>query len=155
VTAVDEFDRDAPCVMENPTRYKLFFTKHIDKRLNSIGLSEGHLYFILALDENKGMSLKEMTEKVQVHKSLTTRAVRNLIDNEFAKDLKESGKEYSLVLTEKGKHAKEKSIRALAEVTDMILGGLSKEELDELGSMVRKIQCRMDEVDRKELEDNN
>jgi len=141
--------------MENPIRYKLFFTKHIDERLNRIGLSEGHLYFILALEGDKGISLKEMTEKVQVHKSLTTRAVRDLIDNEFAKDLKESGKEYSLVLTEKGKYAKERSIRALKEVTEMILGGLSQDELEGLQATVRKIQRRMDEIDRKELEGNS
>lgn len=136
----------------NPTRYKLFFTKQIDRRISDLGLSEGHLYFILSLDGKQGISLRELTERVHVHKSLTTRMVRSLIENGFAMDAHESGKEYSVVLTKKGEYAKERSIQALKEVGELIMGGLSKDDLDNFLNIIEKIHRRMDDIERQDIE---
>lgn len=128
----------------NPTKFKIFFTKKINERLENIGLTEGQVFFLIALDRSHGHSLKELTDEVGVHKSLTTRAVRSLIDNGFAVDMTESGKEYSLVLTEKGKKAKKDAAAAVREVMCDIFRDLDESDVDDLIRIMGKIHARIE-----------
>lgn len=134
----------------NPTKYKLFFTKQMDRRLKDFGLSEGHVFFLMALDDENGRSLKEITDEVDVHKSLTTRMMKNLIENGFAVDTRESGKEYSVVLTDRGKEAKEAVKNALNEVMDILMGNLSEQDADDLYRILQKLQRAIDEAESGE-----
>lgn len=130
--------------MLNPTKFKMYFAKKINERLGGLGLSEGQVFFLIALDRKTGMSLKELTEEVGVHKSLTTRMVKYLIENGFVEDLTESGKEYSAVLTAKGKKAKDDTIEALEAVMSDIFQDLTDEDMDSLMSISEKIMKRME-----------
>lgn len=136
----------------NPTRYKLFFTRQIDDRIGDLGLSEGQIYFLFSLDREKGISLKELTEKVGVHKSLTTRMIKSLIENGFAVDKKESGKEYCVVLTDKGEKAKERCVDATKEIITTVMGSIPKDELESFFRILDKIHVKMEEMD-SELQD--
>lgn len=134
----------------NPTRYKLFLMRQIGRRVADLGLSEGYLHFLLALDAENGISLRELTKKAGVHKSLTTRMVKGLIGNGFVVDTREGGKEYSVILTEKGLEAKRRYAEAHEDVVRLLLDPLSEDERRELFRIVGRIHERMEEMERRD-----
>jgi DNA-binding MarR family transcriptional regulator len=109
------------------------------------------MVFLVMLDENKGMSLKEMTERIGVHKSLTTRAVKHLLENGYVINASESGKEYSIVLTPKGKAAKRTAFCAFSELFEMILEDLTEEELEIMERVLLKIRRKMEDLSSEML----
>lgn len=130
----------------NPQRFKSFFGKYISERIASTGLTESQAIFLVHLDNAEGISLKELTDRVGVHKSLTTRMIKILVDEGFIVNNAGSGKEYSVVLTEKGSSTKKLVEQVIEELFDMILDGLSDEEVTQLFNILEKIRDKMVEL---------
>jgi len=135
----------------HPKPFKSFFSRFINERIVDTGLTESQIIFLTILDEEEGMSLKDMTEMVGVHKSLTTRAVKHLSDMGFVINIAEKGKEHAVVLTEKGTKAKETAVRALGELFALLLEDLSDEELATMEQVMTKIRQKMDELSSKDM----
>jgi DNA-binding MarR family transcriptional regulator len=134
----------------HPKPFKSFFSRFINERISETGLTESQIVFLTVLDKEKGQSLKEMTEIVGVHKSLTTRAVKHLLENGFVVNIAESGKEHSVVLTVKGAKAKKKAIEAFSELFELISEDLTDEELAVMDRTMMKIRHKMEELSSKE-----
>ncbi|MDR2698165.1 MAG: MarR family transcriptional regulator [Candidatus Methanoplasma sp.] len=134
----------------HPQPFKSFFSRFITERVGDTGLTESQIVFLLVLDTDGGMSLKDMTEKMGVHKSLTTRAVKHLLDNGFVINTAESGKEHSVVLTAKGTKARKAAIRAFSDLFELILEDLTDEELTVMEQAMSKIRHKMEELSSKE-----
>ncbi|MDR1405201.1 MAG: MarR family transcriptional regulator [Candidatus Methanoplasma sp.] len=140
--AIESFDM-------NPKQFKSFFSKFVTERVGETGLTESQIVFLTILDKKKGMSLKEMTEKVGVNKSLTTRAVKHLVENGFVINIAGSGKEYSVVLTEKGNGARKTAENAFYELFSLIFEDFTDEELVQMKCLLVKIKHRMEELSSK------
>jgi len=136
----------------HPQPFKSFFSRFINERISKTGLTESQILFLIVLDKKKGMSLKEMTDMVGVHKSLTTRAVKLLLSNGFVVNNPESGKEHSIQLTAKGSRAKETAIQAFAELFELLLEDLSEEEMIMFEQSIVKIRQKMEELSSEEPE---
>lgn len=136
----------------HPQPFKSFLSRFINERICETGLTESQIVFLAILDKKKGMSLKEMTDRVGVHKSLTTRAVKLLLSNGFVVNNLESGKEHSIMLTAKGVKAKETAIDAFSELFDLILEDLSEEEMMMFETSLIKIRRKMEELLSEEPE---
>ena len=134
----------------HPTPFKSFFSRFITERVGETGLTESQIVFLLMLDKDKGMSLKDMTERMGVNKSLTTRAVKHLLENGFVINAAESGKEHSIVLTAKGAKAKRTAAQAFSDLFELILEDLTDEELTVMEQALSKIRHKMEELSSKE-----
>jgi DNA-binding MarR family transcriptional regulator len=134
----------------NPKPFKSFISKFINERVGETGLTESQIVFLTILDDEKGMSLKEMTEWIGVDKSLTTRAVKHLLEHGFVINIAESGKEHSIVLTIRGVKAKETAHRAFAELFEILLEDVTDEEMLAMEQGLSKIRLKMDELLSKE-----
>ena len=130
----------------NPQRFKSFFSKYINERIASTGLTESQAVFLLNLNCKEGISLKELTDRVGVHKSLTTRMIKLLIEEGFIINTAESGKEYSVVLTKKGSSAQRIIDKAMSELFDMILEDLSDDEITLLYEILFKVRDKMERL---------
>ena len=134
----------------NPKLFKSFFSRFINQHVDGTGLRESQIIFLTVLDEKNGMSLKEMTEKVGVNKSLTTRAVKHLIDSGFVINIADSGKEHSIILTERGKDAKETVMEAFEELFSLIFEDLTDDELMQMKYLLSKIKHKMEELSSRD-----
>ena len=134
----------------DPKPVKSFVAKFINERVASTRLTESQIVFLAMLDEEKGMSLREMTDTVGVHKSLTTRAVKHLAENGFVINTSESGKEYSIVLTPKGAEAKEVALAAFNELFRLLMQEVTEEEFVVFEAVMSKVKRRMIELSVKE-----
>jgi len=134
----------------HPQPFKSFFSRFINERISETGLTESQIIFLLVLDKKNGMSLKEMTDMIGVHKSLTTRAVKHLIRKGYVVNTLESGKEHSIVLTAKGVKMREIAVQAFSDLFDIILEDFSEEELAVMEQSMLKIKRKMEELTSKE-----
>ena len=143
----------ADCGDMNPQRLKSFMMRYVGEKISNTGLTESQAVFVLVLDAEKGMSLKDITESQGVHKSLTTRMIKYLISNGYAENVSESGKEYSVVLTPKGVEAKVVAQREFRSLWDLILEGLTDEEVELFNLVQHKIIERIKELSEQESND--
>jgi DNA-binding MarR family transcriptional regulator len=134
----------------HPKPFKSFFSRFINERIAETGLTESQIVFLMILDDEKGKSLKEMTELIGVHKSLTTRAVKHLLENGFVFNIAESGKEHAMVLTKKGSMAKETAILALGELFELLLEDVTDEELTVMEQTLSKIRHKIEDLVSKD-----
>lgn len=134
----------------NPQMFKSFFGKFITERIKDTGLTESQAIFLFHLDVKNGISLKELTELLCVHKSLTTRMVKILINGGFIVNESESGKEYSVVLTEKGAKAKTITESAFDELFKLIMKCLTEEEVEIFYNLAMKVRDRVIELSEEE-----
>lgn len=128
----------------NPQRYKSFYIKLVRERLKETKLTESSLFFIVVLDDKKGISLKELSCDVGVDKSLTTRMIRHLMDLGYVKKGKGPGKEYSVTLTEEGLKARKKGKEVVDEVSEFLTSDFSEEEKHHMGSVLAKLVRKME-----------
>lgn len=135
----------ADAIFINPQRFKSYITKLMRGQLEkSLGITESLLFFVIVLDDEKGMSLKELSVYAGVDKSLTTRAVRYLMDLGYVINDKGPGREYSIKLTEKGLEARKKGKEVVKKTSDIITAGLTDEERRMMGIILAKLVKNME-----------
>jgi len=136
----------------NPQKFKSFLSREMNKKISHLDLTESQAFFVLVLNRDRGLSLKEMTDRLGVHKSLTTRMTKCLIEKGFAVNTAESGREYSMVLTKKGLEAKNVISEAFEDVWELLLQELTPEERKMLHILFNKIHDRIRELSEHEPE---
>lgn len=112
----------------NPQAMKNFIERRVSPTSESMGLKRTHGQFLMAICDNEGVSLKELSDMMYVDKALTTRVVRSLISNGFVVDMNTGSREYSLYLTDKGKDAVERIDQVIKGAWDELLSDLTDDE---------------------------
>jgi DNA-binding MarR family transcriptional regulator len=125
--------------MHAPSVMKKYMDAYISDALEGTGIPSSYGPFIIELDIDRGMSQKELTERVYVHKSLTTRVVKELISMGFAEN-RSTEKEYSLYLTERGDEAKKTILENLDNAICFLMSDMTDEEKSEFRRLMRKIE---------------
>lgn len=92
---------DSRGITISPRIIKEYIERGINRAFQSEGITASMGQFILEIDRNPGISLKSLSSKLSVDKSLTTRTVKTLIGKGIAED-RDTGRCYSLHLTEYG-----------------------------------------------------
>jgi len=138
----------------NPQKFKSFLSREMNKKISHLDLTESQAFFVLVLNKDRGLSLKEMTDRLGVHKSLTTRMTKCLIEKGLAVNTAESGREYSMILTKKGLEAKNIISEAFEDVWELVLRGLTSEEREMLHILFNKIHDRIRELSEHEPDDS-
>jgi Transcriptional regulators len=136
----------------NPQKFKSFLSREINEKISHLDLTESQALFVLVLNKDNGLSLKEMTDRLGVHKSLTTRMTKHLIGSGFAINTAESGREYSVVLTKKGLEAKKVISKAFEDIWSLVFQELTPEEREMLHLIFVKIHNRIRELSEQEPE---
>ncbi|MGL5692573.1 MAG: MarR family winged helix-turn-helix transcriptional regulator [Peptostreptococcaceae bacterium] len=114
-----------------------FITKGISKH----GIGSGQIMFLMQLYKKDGISQEELSENLNIDKGTTCRAIKKLEDEQFltrVRDEKDK-RAYKLYLTDKSKEMKSDIFNVLDEWENSISEDLSKEEVDILISVLKKI----------------
>lgn len=127
----------------NPQAMKNFIERRVSPISESMGLKRTHGQFLMAIHDNEGVSLKELSDEMFVDKALTTRVVRSLIANGFIVDMNTGSREYSLYLTDKGKDAVENIGGAIENAWKELLSDLTDDERETLARIDSKIVKRL------------
>lgn len=123
----------------NPQRFKSFFSRHMNEALEHIGLTESQAIFIKVLSDNEGQSLRVITDKVCMDKSLTTRTIKTLMDKGWIENVSEVGNEHSIVLTDEGAKIKAVADEVFHGLVREILKDIDDDELPILYNAMRKM----------------
>jgi DNA-binding MarR family transcriptional regulator len=88
-----------------PHLMKSYVDRKMNSKIESLGITASQGFFIVSIGKNEGTSMKGLTAERFVDKSLTTRAVKQLMETGFVDNISEHPHKYKLVLTEKGHYA--------------------------------------------------
>jgi DNA-binding MarR family transcriptional regulator len=128
----------------SPRKMKSF----IDTRLNIIlkdkEFKSSQVPYIFEIGNNDGCSLKELSILIGSDKGLTTRVVRNLIENDYVTNITESSRTYRLYLTEKGIEAYDISKVAMDQIFEFLFECLNAEDRENLVVITSKLNKRLD-----------
>lgn len=134
-------------LVSGPRAVKAFMDRKMSSALADFGLTAGAGYFILFIKKNEGISMKAISESMNIDKAMTTRVVTKLIDGGFVEDAGE-GHEYSLRLTEKG-NAVSKAVKStLDDVWAYLFKDLTDEEKDVFKTICFKVEKALKEAQR-------
>lgn len=122
-----------------PRAFKSFIDRKMEPRLESIGIRPSYGPFILCIEDNEGISLKELSAKTYVDKALTTRVVQSLTELDIVTNLSDGARRYNLVLTEKGKNAANIVRESLRDIWGMLLKDVTEEEKIVFNKVVEKM----------------
>lgn len=134
-----------PMEFKSPANLKKHIDMIINDRMKDIGVTSYLCPFIMSLSTDEGVSHKELTEGVCVHKSLTTRAMKVLFTEGYAEN-RTTGKEYSIFLTEQGEMLRKEIKQRITETMESILADLTPEERDLLKKLYGKITDRVEKM---------
>lgn len=125
-----------------PAEVKRFIDGMMNDKLEGIGLTSSVGAFLAELDPERGMTNKELTERVGVSKGLTTRVVRQLQDMGLV-TVEPDGRGQRILLTERGAEARVTVVRAAEECIEYLYSGFTDEEIAQMTGMYRKIEDAM------------
>lgn len=103
---------------------------YLDEVLKKYELSSGTYPFLLALNDNEGISQNALSEYVKVDKALSARAVKKLIELGFVEKIINSkdSRAYKLYLTNNAKVIVPKVMNELDDWLGIITKGLTEEQ---------------------------
>lgn len=112
------------------------------KEFKELGIGTGQYQFLLHLYLEDGSSHEELTEKLSVDKATTTRAIVKLEEEGYVKKVlnEEDKRKYHIYLTKKALSKKDEVLRISALWEESLIGSLSQNELDNLFSILKKIE---------------
>ena len=115
--------------------------KRFSEELIPCDLSSAHAMYLIVLFGNDGLTMKELTESVNMNKANTTRVITDLnVKGYFYNDLtKEGSRKYKVFLTEEGKKAAEIIRSAITKMLDNIFSILTDTERAQYIAILRKI----------------
>lgn len=115
--------------------------KIFGEELRPYDLSSAHAMYLVVLFENDGLTLRELTENVNMDKANTTRVVTDLkVKGYIYTDcLKVGSRKYKVYLTEEGKKAAEIVRSAIKRMLDNIFSILSDAERAQYIALLKKI----------------
>jgi DNA-binding MarR family transcriptional regulator len=115
--------------------------KRFCKELKPCDLSSAHAIYLLVLSENDGLTLRELTDSVNMDKANTTRVVTDLDAKGYiyTDRIKEGSRKYKVFLTEEGKKAAEIFRSAITKMLDSIFSILTDTERAQYIAILKKI----------------
>lgn len=134
------------CIGIITNRVAKSLSKAFGKRLEERGITRTQWIAIYYIGEMKGITQKELAEKMSATEASTARLVDRLEKNELVIRRKDSEDRRitKLTLTDKGKHFREDLIPLGEQFSNDITRGISEEELEiyknVLGKMIQNIE---------------
>jgi len=113
----------------------------IDNELNTYGLSESQLEYLIHIYENKGINQKELGDLLFVGKASVTKAVKKLIKEGFVyreTDINDK-RNQKLFTTDKGRETGKQCEKKFDLVQDIILSEFSQDELNTLTVLLERL----------------
>lgn len=132
-----------------PRKMKSFLDSNINKKLKGTDFTASQIPFIIAMAEMEGASMKDLSAVLGIDKGLATRVVKALIENGYAVNRSGAGRTYRLYLTDKGRWALDLAIENMEQAIGQVLECLNEQELACLKDIVRKLNNRLDELQRR------
>lgn len=117
------------------------FVAYTAKKLQSMGLHYGLLFFVVYVGKHPGASPAEMTKALGVDWGHSQRSITKLVEDDFMTKEKQ-GRSYALNLTQKGEQAFELSHQVFAEWDAQRLAGLTQAERETLLGLLCKIAAQ-------------
>ena len=117
------------------------FQNQVNKEMKEQSMSSAHVPYLLVLKRRDGISLKEMTEVLNMNKAHTTRIIADLrLRGYVYTDCpKEGGKKFKVYLTDKGKVVAEKVYVLMSDIRDNIFSCLTQDECVQLKTIIDKL----------------
>ena len=118
----------------------------ITKETSKFGIGSGQIMFLMQLYKKDGISQEELSDILNIDKGATCRSIKKLEEEGFLIRVKDENdkRAYKLYLTEKSKNLEEKIKSVIYKWEDNISKELSKEEVDFLLSVLKKICINQD-----------
>ena len=114
----------------------------LSKELAHFSLGYGQYLFLINLYGQDGLKHEDLTARLHVDKSTTTRAITKLYETGYVTIKPDADKrKYTIHLTEKAMQDKEKILAIGNRWEDTLAEGLSTEERDELFRLLKKISA--------------
>ncbi|MBI9107165.1 MAG: MarR family transcriptional regulator [Spirochaetales bacterium] len=124
----------------------------LEAELKSFGISEGQLEYLIAIFEDEGINQQEVARQLDVGKTAVTKAAVILEKGGFITRTRDSGdgRNYILMTTDKGKTVGRQCLIRFARVQGLIFSEFSLEELEELTSLLDRLESRISELTGRE-----
>lgn len=112
------------------------------KSFQDMEINPSEFPFILTVIENEGICQEELSEKLRVNKSATTKVVRGLIKKGYLIRKKDSldRRYYRVYSTEKSRRLRSKILHKVEVLSKVILGDFNEKELEELYGFLDKLE---------------
>ena len=111
------------------------------EKLKPYDINPGQLEYFIVISKNEGINQKELTEKMNVGKPSTTKAVKKLLDCGLIKrrpNINDS-RHNKLYITNKGKDLVKTFTRIFWEINDSVLKGITQDEIKILKDILIKM----------------
>lgn len=114
---------------------------HMDMALKQYELSSGSYPFLLQLEQEEGISLEQISKKLNVDKSMSTRTVQKMEAQSYLSKIPDSGdsRAFRLYLTEKARECIPAIHAEIENWIDQITEGLSEDEKNMALELLKKI----------------
>lgn len=113
--------------------------------LQDLGIRPHHVVFLFVIENNTGLSQKNLKEHVPYDKSRISMVIGELISLGLIRNTSQ-GKTFSLELTEKGKEVCEKVRAIVDDFKTMILSSIPSDELDNFLNGMKKFNEHLDTI---------
>ncbi|MEG0843519.1 MAG: MarR family transcriptional regulator [Romboutsia sp.] len=124
----------------------------LGKEYKEFNIGAGQYQFLVYLYMKEGITHDELTEKIGVDKSATTRAILKLEEAGYIKKVQDSEdkRKYYIFLTKYAKENREIIINASKKWENELIGELTREELEQFYYLFRKITKNISNEDFNE-----
>lgn len=119
----------------------------LGKEYKEYGIGAGQYQFLVYLYIKDGLTHDELTEKIGVDKAATTRAISKLEEVGYITKVQDANdkRKYYIYLTKYAKEKREEILDTSKKWEREITKELTKDELEHLYSIFRKITCTTEE----------
>lgn len=113
----------------------------MNSKLDGINIGSGQHDFLYIIINNEGINQKELSDRLKIGKSTTTKAVKKLMDSGYIKrerDINDK-RNYQIFLTERGKYIAPLVKLTFEELVEVYTKGFTQEESTYINEMLKKI----------------
>ncbi|MDX3904657.1 MAG: winged helix DNA-binding protein [Pigmentiphaga sp.] len=120
--------------------------KHLTEALAYEGFPYGMWFFLRVLFEEDGLTQKELSNRVGMTQPTTVKALRDMEEYGFVRIEKdaEDRRRMRIFLTDKGRKVGARILPILKELNRFALKGVTKEQLEVLRQILRKVRQNID-----------
>lgn len=114
----------------------------LSEELKPFGLSSGDIPFFIEIYKQEGMLHKEISLKLCVDKTTTTKVLKKLDKLTYIKKKQQDSdkRSYAIHLTKKGKMTAEKIFPILEEIDAILMGSFMPEDLMQFKTTINKME---------------
>ena len=124
---------------------------HLDCTMKKLDLSSGTYPYLLALAEEEGVNLDQISKKLGVDKAMSTRTIQKLLAQGYLTKTPdaEDSRAYCLYLTKRAKETLPEIRRELDIWVDAITQGLTETEKETVVRLLISIEANADAIQSK------